>query len=206
MKKDKEWLIKRVENYIPLNDKTVGHVVDNILDIIRQLDEPDEREQLEIAYEDILSRRNFWFDNKGYVAVEKPTVPKFLAEWYEEISSYHLQALLDELNKWKDKEETEIKEWFYSCKGRHECGSANAYEIVARMKLFGYEVEKEKLYVVELTDNHLTYWLAYDLVNKVFFMSQNQKEKLNKFKKRFTEQEIKDHDERFWQFRVEVNE
>ena len=41
MKKDKEWLIKRVENYIPLNDKTVGRVVDNILDIIHQLDEPE---------------------------------------------------------------------------------------------------------------------------------------------------------------------
>ena len=41
MKKDKEWLVKRVENYIPLNDKTVGHVVDNILDIISQLDEPE---------------------------------------------------------------------------------------------------------------------------------------------------------------------
>ena len=41
MKKDKAWLIKRVENYIPLNDKTVGHVVDNILDIIHELDEPE---------------------------------------------------------------------------------------------------------------------------------------------------------------------
>ena len=40
MKKDKKWLIKRVENYIPLNDKKVSHVVDNILDIICQLDEP----------------------------------------------------------------------------------------------------------------------------------------------------------------------
>lgn len=73
-------------------------------------------------------------------------------------------------------------------------------------ELFDYEVEKEKLYVVELIDNHLTYWLAYDLVNKVFFMSQNQNEKLNKFKKRFTEQEIKDHDERFFQFAEEVAE
>ena len=41
MKKDKAWLIKRVENYIPLNDKTVGHVVDNILDIIHELDEAE---------------------------------------------------------------------------------------------------------------------------------------------------------------------
>lgn len=73
-------------------------------------------------------------------------------------------------------------------------------------ELFGYEVEKEKLYVVSLIDNYVTYYLSYDLVNKVFFMSRNQKEKLNKFKKRFTEQEIKDHDERFWQFAEEVTE
>lgn len=58
MKKDKEWLIKRVENYIPLNDKTVGRVVDNILDIIRQLEEPE-----------VLSQK--WVDdNSVYVSLD----------------------------------------------------------------------------------------------------------------------------------------
>ena len=57
MKKDKEWLIKRVENYIPLNDKTVGRVVDNILDIIHQLDEPE------------------------VLSMELPVIPKYVADW-----------------------------------------------------------------------------------------------------------------------------
>jgi len=70
----------------------------------------------------------------------------------------------------------------------------------------GYEIEKEKLYVVELINNNLMRCLAYDLVDKVFFISQTQEERLNKFKKRFTEQEIKDYDERFWPFAVEVAE
>ena len=70
----------------------------------------------------------------------------------------------------------------------------------------GYEVEKEKLYVVELSNDHLTHCLAYDLVCKEFFISPNREEKLNKYKKKFTEKEIKDHDERFWPFAVEVAE
>jgi len=69
-----------------------------------------------------------------------------------------------------------------------------------------YEIEKEKLYVVELISNNLMRCLGYDLVDKVFFISETQEERLNKFKKRFTEQEIKDYDERFWPFAVEVAE
>lgn len=69
-----------------------------------------------------------------------------------------------------------------------------------------YEVEKEKLYVVELSNDHLTNYLAYDLVYKVFFISKNQEDALNKYKKKFTEQEIKDYDERYWAFAVEVAE
>ena len=66
--------------------------------------------------------------------------------------------------------------------------------------------DSEKVYVVELSNDHLTNYLAYDLVYKVFFISQNQEEKLNKYKKKFTEKEIKDYDERYWLFSVEVAE
>ena len=56
---DKKWLIKRVENYIPINDKTVGQVVDNILDIIHQLDEPEVKQIKELdSYNDELIRDN----------------------------------------------------------------------------------------------------------------------------------------------------
>ena len=66
--------------------------------------------------------------------------------------------------------------------------------------------EPEKLYVVELSNDHLTNYLAYDLAYEVFFISQNQEEKLNKYKKKFTEKEIKDYDERYWPFAAEVAE
>lgn len=36
----------------------------------RNEEEPDEREQLETAYKDILNRGEFWFDDKKYVVVE----------------------------------------------------------------------------------------------------------------------------------------
>ena len=38
---DKEQLIKRIENYIPLHDKTAEDVVDGILRIIKQLPETE---------------------------------------------------------------------------------------------------------------------------------------------------------------------
>jgi len=41
VKKDKQWLINKVENYIPLHDKTVGDVVDGMLELVNQLDEQE---------------------------------------------------------------------------------------------------------------------------------------------------------------------
>ena len=133
---------------------------------------------------------------------EKIVVPQFVADWIEAHNLYgnnplrEYRDLENDLNEgWTDEKDASVYHWI----------NKNPYTFIDALR-YGYEAEKEKLYVVELIDNNLMSCLAYDLVDKVFFISQTQEERLNKFKKRFTEQEIKNYDERFWQFAVEVTE
>lgn len=132
----------------------------------------------------------------------KVVVPQFVTDWIDAHNLYgnnplrEYRDLENDFNEgWTDEKDASVYHWI----------NKNPYTFIDALR-YGCEAEKEKLYVVSLIDNHVTYYLSYDLMNKVFFMSRNQKEKLNKFKKRFTEQEIKDHDERFYQFAEEVAE
>ena len=65
------------------------------VDKLQNLLVPSKRDQLEEAYEDIMSRKEFWFDGKHYKVVEvskeetvvpkqeKPVVPKFVGEYID---------------------------------------------------------------------------------------------------------------------------
>ena len=125
---------------------------------------------------------------------EKVVIPQFVAEALEKAKgdNWYASQLINAMYDSSD----EVGYWL-------EVPSNE--KLLLRAWLDGYE-EKEKLYVVVLSNGHLTNYLAYDLVDNVFFISRTQEEILNKFKKRFTEQEIKDYDERFWPFAVEVAE
>ena len=126
---------------------------------------------------------------------EKVVIPQFVAEAFEKAKGSNVYA--EQLISATYESSDEVGYWL-------EVPSNE--KLLLRAWLDGYEIEKEKLYAVELINNPLTHCLAYDLVDKVFFISQNQEEKLNKFKKRFTEKEIRDYDERFWPFAVEEAE
>ena len=75
---------------------------------------------------------------------EKPKVPQFVADWYKdnqddlEVGVYDLCV-----NLYNCDLEGKIKYWF-------DCDSKKPIETLVKMKLFGYEVEKEKLYKVSL--------------------------------------------------------
>lgn len=77
---------------------------------------------------------------------QKPVVPQFVADWYEE----HKEEL--EFNIWDwikyTQEEEKIRnrrvtEWLAQCENA-------PVETLIKMKLFGYEAEKEKRYLVRL--------------------------------------------------------
>lgn len=113
----KESLSKMIENIEDENDFNKGYryATQHCFDIINQLDES-----------------------------EKPVVPKFVADWYEERKDYfdfniygfykyfYSQGKHEEVKKWLDNAENK------------------AIETLVKMKLYGYEVEKEKLYEVFL--------------------------------------------------------
>lgn len=124
---------------------------------------------------------------------QKPVVPQLVAEWFED-NKYNLDNYIwDYIREWEDQDHnSELFEWFGE--------SNNPIETLIRMK-DGYEVEKEPKYylilphITKMTHGHatkihnistgVTKDLAYDI---------------------FSEEEIKEIDERYWPFAVPVEE
>ena len=105
-----------------INDKTACQQVDmviknQVLDIIDQIDEP-----------------------------EKPKVPQFVADWYEEHKDYfesNLYNLCVDFHKRKLPDD--LHGWFTK-------NNNKPIETLVMMHKFGYEVEKEKLYLASFRD------------------------------------------------------
>ena len=77
---------------------------------------------------------------------EKPVVPQFVADWYEEHKEnfeYGVQCLCVQGRK----PARQIDIWF-------DNDDNKPIETLVKMKLFGYEVEKEKLYLASFRDTN----------------------------------------------------
>lgn len=129
---------------------------------------------------------------------QKPVVPGFVAElldYYRQSPDVDLLALLITFKDWyystaKDGDHEEAIDWLV----KHP-------EIYMRAWLFGYEVEKEPLYTVEMpsiTSSKLVYdedYCKYRIVGEYTVGCLRQ---------HLTEKEIKAFDERYWAFAVPV--
>lgn len=133
---------------------------------------------------------------------EKPVVPQFVADWYEE------HKINFEFNLYRfcvDFHESELPEnlhvWFISKNNR-------PIQTLVNMHQFGYEAEKEKLYTVEIPNpNGGTYLaLCKDVDGKLFFDAFFSEEWKTFGKCKLTESEIKEGFAWAWQFAVEVKE
>ena len=84
--------------------------------------------------------RELWKDIKQLDEPEKVVVPQKVAEYIEQMKNedYHLLGAMTEIRSHKNKE---IDDWFYT---------DDNMELFARAWLDGYEVEKEKRYLVTL--------------------------------------------------------
>lgn len=74
-----------------------------------------------------------------------------------------------------------------------------------RAVVHGYEVEKEQLYYVKFDILYLQKYLVKNVETDQFYLSNNEKVVGNYEQVRFTEQEIKAIDERYWPFAVKVD-
>lgn len=74
---------------------------------------------------------------------EKPVVKQFVADWYEECKDNLEYNLWNYIYNWGTKEECDFKNWL-------DLGRNNPIQTLINMHQFGYEVEKEKRYLVKL--------------------------------------------------------
>lgn len=140
---------------------------------------------------------------------EKPVVPQFVADFYESIKDsfeWNLYNLYIDFNKRELQED--LHEWF-------RCDVNKPIETLVKMKLYGYEVEKEKLYTVEIPnsngDGYGVVYLGRNEYNKIelriwdCYSSIEFADNWKQFDSaQLTESEIKEDFGWAWQFAEEV--
>ncbi|EAC3496386.1 DUF1642 domain-containing protein [Listeria monocytogenes] len=130
------------------------------------------------------------FSDKDVAKVEEPelvVVPQCVADWIERKKANGDQLYIAMDKSWQSMNYT-VSDWLEEGEGR--------YNKFARAWLDGYEVEKEPLYYVKLP---LPF--GYLRRSKLYPASQNVEDA-----SKYSEKEIKDMDERYWQFAVLVEE
>lgn len=73
---------------------------------------------------------------------EKPVVPKYVADWYEEHEDDCDYELWDYFSNWDDQEDDDFKNWVKK--------ETEPIITLVNMHQFGYEVEKEPRYTVRI--------------------------------------------------------
>lgn len=129
--------------------------------------------------------------------LEKVFAPKSVALFYENVKHYKLEEVFNQFEKTSDKE---VSNWYFNRKGRYDNNIANAQETIAKMHLYGYEIEKEPQYIVSIMD------LGIDRIilikNKLGYSFELESENDGYWEVHFTEQQIKEYDKRYWAFAV----
>ena len=195
---NKQELIERIEGLDKLYGEKFYVALDDVLDLVKQLDEPekpirlkdvikriqgfDDETKFKWTY-DILQEFGSDFGSKifheayqqgkveGMVEREKVKVPQFVADWYEENKdgfegnlyrcAYNIPSVFDgaKLN--------EFERWFLTA-------GTKPFQTLVNMHQFGYEVEKEKRYLVKVkgvSDN--SFRLKYHPDTKRWIMGSN---------------------------------
>ena len=92
---------------------------------------------------------------------EKPVVPQYVADWYEENKEDFDYNLWDYLTSWEQQKGDDFKEWI---------NNNNTFQTLVNMHQFGYEVDEETKYrvrVKEITDESKT--LKRDVNKTIWF-------------------------------------
>ena len=97
---------------------------------------------------------------------EKPVVPKFVADWYEENKEDFDYEIWNYIVEWDDQNYDDFKKWF----NRED----KRFRILVNMHQFGYEVEKETRYTVRIKGaNGYATHLNQNLDNKEWFFASD---------------------------------
>lgn len=74
---------------------------------------------------------------------EKVVVPQFVADWYENYKNSLEYCIWEYILHWKEQQKSEFYEWM-------NYASNKPLQTLINMHQFGYEVEKEKRYIIKL--------------------------------------------------------
>lgn len=91
---------------------------------------------------------------------EKPVVPQYVADWYEEHKNNLNEDIWAYLTSWADTKWDEFKYWMY------HTGRSKAITTLVNMHQFEYEVEKEPRYTVKIKGRLGQYLGKYYLNNE----------------------------------------
>ena len=86
-------------------------------------------------------------------------VKQFVADWYEKKKHDLNHYIWDYIYNWNHQEESEFKRWM-NC-------SITTFQTLVNMHQFGYEVEKEKRYLVKIRATK--HYISKDGTGKIFF-------------------------------------
>ncbi|MBT0938529.1 DUF1642 domain-containing protein [Streptococcus lutetiensis] len=134
---------------------------------------------------------------------KRPVVPRYVADFYESIKDdledgvYEICVQLYNCDL-----DGRINFWF-------GCNDNKPIETLVKMKLYGYEVEKEKLYTVEIPNPNgfIRLVLCKDCDGKLFVATFSGGDCWENFGKcKITESEIKKNFDWAWQFAKEVED
>ncbi|HFR3750152.1 DUF1642 domain-containing protein [Streptococcus suis] len=162
--------------------------------------------QAEALYTDVRSFLDNTFELIDKIhEPQQVVVPKVVAEWIEgcKRSGWHLGKVLYRLD-----DDEKVGDWAYD---ENDDLIPEKVDMIARAWLFGFEIEQEQLYTVEIPNPNRTtepiIYLSRDEGGKIFLnnwflhVSQNWK---NQPHARLTEAEIKQDFEWAWQWAKEV--
>lgn len=136
---------------------------------------------------------------------KKVVVPQFVAEWYEDNKDNFEMNIFELCVEFRNcrLDNPKLRVWFQNTLNK-------GIQTLVNMHQFGYEVEKEKLYTVEIPNpnskgTNKIYLCKDDTTGKVYLCKGNFNPSKNR-NLRLTESEIKEDFEWAWQFAKEVEE
>jgi hypothetical protein len=117
---------------------------------------------------------------------EKPVVPQYVADWYEEHKEYLDYNIWEFIKHWDMQPDDESKGWMFD-------DNKNPIITLVNMHQFGYEVEKEKRYTVRVKgiDGYTTH-LNQNLDNQEWFFASN--DEIKGYRTKHTRKELEDAD------------
>lgn len=117
--------------------------------------------------------------------LNKPVVPQFVADWYEEHKDNLEYNIWDYVFMFEKQEENSFKKWFNDSKTK-------PFQTLVNMHQFGYTVEKEPKYIVKIKRVGSMSFLNHDLQSDSWLINNGDNGKI--FKTHHTRKELEDAD------------